>query len=147
MEKLAEMVKVALKEANPQMYRDLDREEELEQFAAERAGQIREATGPLFQVTQKAQKKALKEGKDPMQVVAAVNMALRQADEYLLSTYLEFPTSQQDLEEQPGPPVMCIRSASGILYRPKIHKDKDGKWSMLLLGAVNSSRLCKISVN
>jgi len=96
---LAEMVKVALKEANPQMYRDLDRGNELEQFSAERAGQIREAAGPLhFQVTQKAQKQALKEGKDPMQVVAAVNMALHQADEYLLATYLEFPTSQQDLE-------------------------------------------------
>jgi hypothetical protein len=128
---LAEMVKVALKEANPQMYRDLDRENELEQFAAERAGQMREAAGPLhFRVTQRAQHQALEEGKDPIQVVAAVNMALHQADEYLLATYLEFPTSQQDLEEQPGPPVMSIKSPSGIRYLPKVQKDKDGKWEI-----------------
>jgi hypothetical protein len=131
-QKLAEMVKVALKEANPQMNRDLDREDELEQFAAERAGQMREAARALFhQVTQEAQNQALKEGKNPMQVVAAVNMALHQRDEYILATYLEFSTSQQDLEEQPTPVVPCFRGESGIHYFPKMQKDKDGKWSML----------------
>jgi hypothetical protein len=31
---------------------------------------------------------------------------------------------------QPGPPLMCYRSPSGIHYLPKVQKNKDGKWEI-----------------
>jgi len=33
-------------------------------------------------------------------------------------------------KKQPGPPVMSIKSASGIRYLPKIQKDKNGNWQI-----------------
>ena len=100
---LVEMVRVALKDKAPQSYRELEMSNQLQEFLLDLADQMREAAYALhFEATQKALKQAEKEGKDnPIQLAAAANTALHQADEYILATYLEFsdpPTSTQSLE-------------------------------------------------
>jgi hypothetical protein len=97
--KLAEMVKQALKDKDPQAYRELAQSDNLEQFAAERAEEMKEAAAALhYEMVEKAKLKAEKGKKNPIETTAMINMALHQADEYVLATYLEFPTSQQDQE-------------------------------------------------
>ena len=96
LQKIAEMVKEALKEKEPQAYRELAQSGNLEQFAAERAEEMKEAAAALHYEMVEKTKLATKEKKNPIEMAAMCNMALHQADEYVLATYLEFPTSPQD---------------------------------------------------
>jgi hypothetical protein len=86
-----EMIRVALKTKAPKVYHQLKANGQLSKFLEEGSAQMEEAQESLgFQAMMKAKEQAQKEGKNPIEEAALINLALHQVDEAIMGTFLEF---------------------------------------------------------
>jgi hypothetical protein len=96
-----QLVKEALKEKAPRMFRELERSGKLEQFLDDRADDMWQAyLQDHMQVLDEAQKEGQKAG-DWLKLMRDQNAALSRLTEQVLSTWLEFsdlPTTASERE-------------------------------------------------
>lgn len=86
------LVRLALKDKNPALYRDLQARGELETFVTETADEIRERIVSMVQEMRRANKW---DNLDPMELVQNLTAANATAREIVLAEMLEFPQDDQ----------------------------------------------------
>lgn len=87
------LVKEALKEKNPALFKELSASGELHQFVTERADEIDSETVTLMM---ELSAKARKETSDPMEVAQLLKGYEAMATEIVLAEMLEFPQDDED---------------------------------------------------
>ena len=88
-----DLVKAALKDKNPALYKSLAASGELNQFVTERADEIQDEIATL---TMELSAKARKETSDPMEIAQLLKGYDSIAQETVLAEMLEFPQDDED---------------------------------------------------